>query len=168
MGATKRMAELVVLYLQTRSGKTKFSMVRFGNVLGSSGSVLPLFEKQIRRGGPVTVTHPEVTHFFMAIPEASHLVLLVVAYATGGDVFVLDMGKPMKIFDIARRMIELSGRSLMEAGEGDVEIKITGLRPGEKLYEELLIDNDSLRATPHQRIMRAEEAGFSQIEVARL
>lgn len=168
MGATKRMAELVVQDLQTRSGNTKFSMVRFGNVLGSSGSVLPLFEQQIRRGGPVTVTHPEVTRFFMTIPEAARLVLLAGAYATGGDVFVLDMGEPMKIIEIARRMIELSGRSVLEDGSGDIEIKITGLRPGEKLYEELLIDDDSLRATPHEKILRAEEAMLSQIEVAAL
>ena len=166
MGATKRLAELVVQDLQTHSERTKFSMVRFGNVLGSSGSVLPLFEQQIRRGGPVTVTHPEVTRFFMTIPEAARLVLLAGAYAKGGDVFVLDMGKPMKILDIARRMIELSGRTVLEDGEGDIEIEITGLRPGEKLYEELLIDDASLRGTPHCKILRAEEAMLSQIEVA--
>ena len=166
MGATKRMAELVIQDLQTRSTSTKFSMVRFGNVLGSSGSVLPLFEQQIRRGGPVTVTHPDVTRFFMTIPEAARLVLLAGAYATGGDVFVLDMGKPMKIIDIARRMIELSGRSVVEDGIGDIEIAITGLRPGEKLYEELLIDDASLRSTPHSKILRAEEALLSQIEIA--
>jgi FlaA1/EpsC-like NDP-sugar epimerase len=166
MGATKRLAELVVQDLQTRSNQTKFSMVRFGNVLGSSGSVLPLFEQQIRRGGPVTVTHPDVTRFFMTIPEAARLVLLAGAYATGGDVFVLDMGKPMKILDIARRMIELSGRTVLEDGEGDIEIEITGLRPGEKLYEELLIDDASLCGTPHSKILRAEEAMLSQIEVA--
>ena len=166
MGATKRLAELVVQDLQTRSEKTKFSMVRFGNVLGSSGSVLPLFEQQIRRGGPVTVTHPDVTRFFMTIPEAARLVLLAGAYATGGDVFVLDMGEPKKIIDIARRMIELSGRRVMENGEGDIVIEITGLRPGEKLYEELLIDGDSLRATPHDKILRAQEVRLSQIEVA--
>lgn len=166
MGATKRLAELVIQDLQTRSRGTKFSMVRFGNVLGSSGSVLPLFERQIRRGGPVTVTHPEVTRFFMTIPEAARLVLLAGAYATGGDVFVLDMGKPMKIIDIARRMIELSGRRVMEEGQGDIEIQITGLRPGEKLYEELLIDMGSLVGTPHGKILRAEEAMLSQIEVA--
>jgi FlaA1/EpsC-like NDP-sugar epimerase len=166
MGATKRVAELVVQDLQTRASSTKLSMVRFGNVLGSSGSVLPLFEQQIRRGGPVTVTHPEVTRFFMTIPEAARLVLLAGAYATGGDVFVLDMGEPMKILDIARRMIELSGRSVMEDGTGDIEIKITGLRPGEKLYEELLINDDSLRATPHVKILRAEEVILSQIEIA--
>lgn len=166
MGATKRLAELVVQDLQTRSERTKFSMVRFGNVLGSSGSVLPLFEQQIRRGGPVTVTHPDVTRFFMTIPEAARLVLLAGAYATGGDVFVLDMGKPMKILDIARRMIELSGSKVLEGGVGDIEIEITGLRPGEKLYEELLIDDESLRATPHSKILRAEETMLSQIEVA--
>ena len=166
MGATKRLAELVVQDLQTRSQYTKFSMVRFGNVLGSSGSVLPLFEQQIRRGGPVTVTHPEVTRFFMTIPEAARLVLLAGAYATGGDVFVLDMGEPKKIIDIARRMIELSGRTVLEDGEGDIEIAITGLRPGEKLYEELLIDDKNLRGTPHSKILRAEEAMLSQIEVA--
>lgn len=166
MGATKRLAELVVQDLQTRSESTKFSMVRFGNVLGSSGSVLPLFEQQIRRGGPVTVTHPEVTRFFMTIPEAARLVLLAGAYARGGDVFVLDMGEPKKIIDIARRMIELSGRRVLENGEGDIEIEITGLRPGEKLYEELLIDDDSLRGTPHSKILRAEEAMLSQIEIA--
>ncbi|MGH1354060.1 MAG: polysaccharide biosynthesis protein [Thalassovita sp.] len=166
MGATKRLAELVVQDLQTRSDQTKFSMVRFGNVLGSSGSVLPLFEQQIRRGGPVTVTHPEVTRFFMTIPEAARLVLLAGAYATGGDVFVLDMGEPMKILDIARRMIALSGRRVFEGGEGDIEIEITGLRPGEKLYEELLIDDGSLVGTPHSKILRAEEAMLSQIEIA--
>ncbi len=166
MGATKRMAELVVQDLQTRSTGTKFSMVRFGNVLGSSGSVLPLFESQIRRGGPVTVTHPEVTRYFMTIPEAARLVLLAGAYARGADVFVLDMGQPMKIIDIAQRMIELSGRRVKENGQGDIEIAITGLRPGEKLYEELLIDDDSLRVTPHDKILRAEEKSLSQIEVA--
>lgn len=166
MGATKRMAELVVQDLQTRSMTTKLSMVRFGNVLGSSGSVLPLFEQQIRRGGPVTVTHPDVTRFFMTIPEAARLVLLAGAYAAGGDVFVLDMGEPMKIIDIARRMIELSGRSVRENGDGDIDIKITGLRPGEKLYEELLIDDDNLIVTPHEKILRAEEAMLSQIQVA--
>lgn len=166
MGATKRLSELVVQDLQTRSKGTKFSMVRFGNVLGSSGSVLPRFESQIRRGGPVTVTHPEVTRFFMTIPEAARLVLLAGAYSAGGDVFVLDMGEPKKIIDIARRMIELSGRTVMEKGIGDIEIVITGLRPGEKLYEELLIDDNSLVGTPHAKILRAEETMLSQIEVA--
>lgn len=170
MGATKRMAEFVVQDLATRAQRTRFAMVRFGNVLGSSGSVLPLFQKQIAQGGPVTVTHAEVTRFFMMIPEAARLVLLAGAYAEGGDVFVLDMGKPRKIIDMAQQMITLSGRSVKDplTGEGDIEIKITGLRPGEKLYEELLIDNDSLRATPHPKIMRAEESRLSPFEVAAL
>lgn len=168
MGATKRMAELVVQDLASRSTKTLFSMVRFGNVLGSSGSVLPLFQKQIAAGGPVTVTHPEVTRFFMTIPEAARLVLLAGAYSEGGDVFVLDMGEPRKIIDIARQMITLSGRTVKDAttGEGDIEIVITGLRPGEKLYEELLIDDSSLRNTHHAKILRAKEKMLSQIEVA--
>ena len=168
MGATKRMAELVVQDTQTRNRTTKFAMVRFGNVLGSSGSVLPLFQRQIARGGPVTVTHKDVTRFFMTIPEAARLVLLAGAYATGGDVFVLDMGEPQKIIDIAHRMITLSGRKVKdpETGEGDIEVKVTGLRPGEKLYEELLIDDDSLLPTPHAKILRAQEGMLSQIEVA--
>lgn len=168
MGATKRMAELVVQDIQTRNPQTKFAMVRFGNVLGSSGSVLPLFESQIRSGGPVTVTHPDVTRFFMTIPEAARLVLLAGAYADGGDLFVLDMGKPQKIVDIARKMIQLSGRTVKESPDdnGDIELRIVGLRPGEKLYEELLIDDDSLIATPHPKILRAQEAQLSEIEVA--
>jgi FlaA1/EpsC-like NDP-sugar epimerase len=143
-------------------------MVRFGNVLGSSGSVLPLFQQQIQAGGPVTVTHAEVTRFFMTIPEAARLVLLAGAYAKGGDVFVLDMGEPMKILDVAKRMITLSGRTIRDETNphGDMEIEITKLRPGEKLYEELLIDSESLRATPHEKILRAEEDMLSQIEVA--
>ncbi|MEM9787641.1 MAG: nucleoside-diphosphate sugar epimerase/dehydratase [Pseudomonadota bacterium] len=168
MGATKRMAELVIQDRQTRAAKTKFAMVRFGNVLGSSGSVIPLFQKQIERGGPVTVTHPEVTRFFMTIPEAARLVLLAGAYAEGGDVFVLDMGEPQRIIDIAYKMIKLSGRKPKdpETGIGDIAVKITGLRAGEKLYEELLIDNDSLRDTPHPKILRANEMSLSEIEVA--
>ncbi|MEM1101466.1 MAG: nucleoside-diphosphate sugar epimerase/dehydratase [Pseudomonadota bacterium] len=167
MGASKRMAELVIQDLQTRSAGARFAMVRFGNVLGSSGSVLPLFEKQIRAGGPVTVTHEDVTRFFMTIPEAARLVLLAGSYAEGGDVFVLDMGKPMKIMDIAKRMIEMSGASVQspDAPHG-IPIEVTGLRPGEKLYEELLIDDDSLVATPHAKILRAEETRLSEIEVA--
>ncbi len=169
MGATKRMAELIVQDIQTRADETKFAMVRFGNVLGSSGSVLPLFQKQIENGGPVTVTHPNVTRFFMTIQEAARLVLLAGAYAKGGDVFVLDMGEPQKIVDIAKRMIHLSGRTVKnpDTGHGDVAIEITGLRPGEKLYEELLV-NDTLAATPHPKILRAEELPLSQIEVATL
>lgn len=168
MGATKRLAELVVQDRQSRSPGTRFSMVRFGNVLGSSGSVLPLFQKQIEMGGPVTVTHPDVTRFFMTIPEAARLVLLAGAYAKGADVFVLDMGEPQKIIDIAHKMIELSGRRVKDpvTGEGDIAIEITGLRPGEKLYEELLIDDESLCPTPHSKILRAEENALSQIEVA--
>lgn len=168
MGATKRMAELVVQDTQTRHKTTKFAMVRFGNVLGSSGSVLPLFQKQIARGGPVTVTHKDVTRYFMTIPEAARLVLLAGAYANGGDVFVLDMGEPQKIIDIAHRMIMLSGRKVKdpETGEGDIEVEVTGLRPGEKLYEELLIDGDNLLPTPHAKILRAQECMLSQIEVA--
>lgn len=168
MGATKRMAELVIQDLQTRSSETNFSMVRFGNVLGSSGSVLPLFQRQIAAGGPVTITHPDVTRYFMTIPEAARLVLLAGAYAQGGDVFVLDMGKPMKIMDIARRMIEMSGRSVKEKAtpEGDIELIVTGLRPGEKLYEELLIDHKSLQTTPHEKILRAKENKLTKSEVA--
>lgn len=166
MGATKRLAELVIQDLATRSPGTKFSMVRFGNVLGSSGSVLPLFQRQIQAGGPVTVTDPEVTRFFMTIPEAARLVLLAGSYSEGGDVFVLDMGKPMKIIDVARRMIELSGHRVYdpETGRGSITIEITGLRPGEKRYEELLIDEGNLRDTPHPKILRAHEARFSEIE----
>ncbi|WP_298437704.1 nucleoside-diphosphate sugar epimerase/dehydratase [uncultured Jannaschia sp.] len=164
MGATKRLAELVVQDLQPRHPATKFAMVRFGNVLGSSGSVLPLFAEQIRAGGPVTVTHPDVTRFFMTIAEAARLVLLASAFAQGRDLFVLDMGEPQKILDIALRMIALSGRKPIdpETGQGDIEIRITGLRPGEKLYEELLIDDASLRSTPHPKILRAEEAGLTE------
>ncbi|MEM8978366.1 MAG: nucleoside-diphosphate sugar epimerase/dehydratase [Pseudomonadota bacterium] len=168
MGATKRMAELVVQDLQTRTSSTRFAMVRFGNVLGSSGSVLPLFQRQIRAGGPVTVTHPEVTRFFMTIPEAARLVLLAGAFAEGGDVFVLDMGQPMKIVDIAQRMIEMTGHRVKEHPDEDdgIAIEITGLRPGEKLYEELLIDDKSLVGTPHPKILRASENRLSEIEVA--
>lgn len=167
MGATKRLAELVIQDIQTRRPKTKLAMVRFGNVLGSSGSVLPLFQSQIEIGGPVTVTHSDVTRFFMTIPEAARLVLLAGAYAEGGDVFVLDMGKPIKIIDMARRMIELSGQRVKEDGDiGGIAIEVTGLRPGEKLYEELLIDDESLRATPHEKILRAHEDYLSEIETA--
>ena len=169
MGATKRLAELVLQDLASRSVKTRFSMVRFGNVLGSSGSVLPLFQKQIRHGGPVTVTHPEVTRFFMTIPEASRLVLLAGAFSQGGDVFVLDMGKPMKIIDIAKRMIEMSGATVQSpSNPSGIEVKVTGLRPGEKLYEELLIDDASLTETPHEKILRAQEDKHSEIMTARM
>jgi FlaA1/EpsC-like NDP-sugar epimerase len=167
MGATKRLAELVVQDLQKQTERTRLSMVRFGNVLGSSGSIYPLFQEQLAAGGPLTVTHPEVTRYFMTIPEASRLVLLAGAYSKGGDVFVLDMGKPMKIMDVARRMIELSGARVKEEGEHTgIGISIIGLRPGEKLYEELLIDGDRLCVTPHEKILRAVEVGLSEIEMA--
>jgi len=168
MGATKRLAELIVQDVQTRAPDTKFAMVRFGNVLGSSGSVLPLFQAQIEAGGPVTVTHPEMNRYFMTVSEAARLVLLAGAYAEGGDVFVLDMGKPQKIINIARKLIRLSGRRVKDpvTGEGDIEIKITGLRPGEKLFEELFVDEDSLCKTPHPKILRAEEARLSEIQIA--
>ena len=159
MGASKRLAEMVLQALATNSVGTKFSMVRFGNVLGSSGSVVPKFRQQIRDGGPITLTHSEITRFFMTIPEASQLVIQAGAMAKGGDVFVLDMGQPVKIVDLARRMIELSGltvRDEQQTPDGDIEIEITGLRPGEKLYEELLI-GDNPQPTSHPRIMKASE-----------
>ncbi|RDV01463.1 polysaccharide biosynthesis protein [Sphingorhabdus pulchriflava] len=157
MGATKRIAEMVLQVMAEKSSTTRFSMVRFGNVLGSSGSVVPLFKKQIAVGGPVTVTHPEVTRYFMTIPEAAQLVIQAGAMATSGDVFVLDMGEPVKIIDLARRMIELSGLQVKEGEKDDgIEIRITGLRSAEKLYEELLIGEEPME-THHPRIMRARE-----------
>lgn len=160
MGASKRMAELVLQALAAQSGPadTCFGMVRFGNVLGSSGSVVPLFRGQLASGGPLTVTHPEVTRYFMTIPEAAQLVLHAGAMATGGDVFVLDMGEPVKIMDLAHRMVELSGLTVRDEAhpDGDIEIAITGLRPGEKLYEELLI-GENPSPTAHPRIMKAHE-----------
>ena len=169
MGATKRLAELVIQDLQTRTEATVFSMVRFGNVLGSSGSVIPLFRKQIAAGGPITLTHRDVTRFFMTIPEAARLVLLAGSYAEGGEVFVLDMGQPVKIRDLAARMVELSGLTVKDKKNptGDIAIELTGLRPGEKLYEELLIDAETL-PTPHPKILRAEEDHLSEIETARI
>lgn len=168
MGATKRLAELVVQDVQMRSPSTRFTMVRFGNVLGSSGSVVPLFREQIEAGGPVTVTDANVTRYFMTESEAARLVLLSGAFSKGEDLFVLDMGKPVKIIDLARRIIELSGRTYRDEHnpDGDIEIAITGLRPGEKMYEELLIDDDTLTDTPHEKILRAEIKGLSEIEVA--
>jgi len=168
MGATKRLAEMVIQDLQKRSAGTRFAMVRFGNVLGSSGSVIPLFQSQIAAGGPITLTHPDVTRFFMTMPEAARLVLLAGSFATGGDVFVLHMGKPVKIRDLALRMIELSGLTLRDAvnPDGDIAIEVTGLRPGEKLYEELLIGDNALLETPHPKILRAEEFCPSQLEIA--
>ncbi|WP_180110844.1 MULTISPECIES: nucleoside-diphosphate sugar epimerase/dehydratase [unclassified Acinetobacter] len=158
MGASKRMAELYCQGLASTNPKTQISIVRFGNVLGSSGSVVPLFKKQIAQGGPVTVTHPEVTRYFMTIPEAAQLVIQAGAMGTGGDVFLLDMGEPVKIVDLAKQMIRLSGfRAIDENGLGDIEIQFTGLRPGEKLYEELLIDADNVEKTKHERILKSFE-----------
>ena len=158
MGATKRFAEMVLQGLNDRGSRTRFCMVRFGNVLESSGSVVPLFREQIRRGGPVTVTHPDVIRYFMTIPEASQLVLQAGAMARGGDVFVLDMGKPIRIADLARRMLHLSGLTARDEQnpEGDIEIRFTGLRPAEKLFEELLIGNN-VSGTEHPMILRAME-----------
>jgi FlaA1/EpsC-like NDP-sugar epimerase len=158
MGASKRLAELVLQALADRGSSTIFTMVRFGNVLGSSGSVVPLFREQIRQGGPVTVTHPEVIRYFMTIPEASQLVIQAGAMARGGEVFVLDMGEPVRIYDLACTMIHLMGLSRKDAENphGDIEIRITGLRAGEKLYEELLIGEDS-SGTDHSAILRAHE-----------
>lgn len=169
MGATKRLAEMVLQALAeahpplsmqgVRTGfRTSFSMVRFGNVLGSSGSVVPLFREQIKNGGPITLTHADITRYFMTIPEAAQLVIQAGAMGTGGDVFVLDMGQPVKIMDLARRMVELSGLSVIDDTnpDGDIELKVTSLRPGEKLYEELLI-GDNPKPTQHPRIMKAHE-----------
>ena len=185
MGATKRMAELVLQALAASSSLqfhlpdgtsspevnniTLFSMVRFGNVLGSSGSVVPLFRKQLLSGGPLTVTHADVTRYFMTIPEAAQLVLQAGAMAQGGDVFVLNMGQPVKILDLARRIAQLSGLTLRDEDNpyGDIEIKLTGLRPGEKLYEELLI-GDNPEGTEHERIMKAHEDFVSWSELAPL
>ncbi len=171
MGATKRMAELALQGLAQEQGvkhKTRFCMVRFGNVLGSSGSVVPLFRRQIKEGGPITLTHPDITRFFMTIPEAAQLVIQAGAMGKGGDVFVLDMGEPVKIKDLATKMIRLSGFEVKNDTNphGDIEIKCTGLRPGEKLYEELLI-GDNVGETTHERIMTANEVmlPFSELNV---
>lgn len=164
MGATKRLAELTLQALASTSEHTVFNMVRFGNVLGSSGSVVPLFKKQIKLGGPITVTHPDIIRYFMTIPEAVHLVIQAGNMAHGGEVFVLDMGEPVKIVDLARKMVYLSGLTVKndENPDGDIEIKYTGLRPGEKLYEELLI-GDNPDKTDHERIMKANEK-FIQLD----
>lgn len=164
MGASKRLAEMVLQAIDAEhvetsvSARTRFSMVRFGNVLGSSGSVVPKFRRQIRDGGPITLTHQDIERYFMTIPEAAQLVIQAGAMAEGGDVFVLDMGQPVKIRDLARRMVELSGLLVRDAEEpnGDIAIEIIGLRPGEKLYEELLIGDNPIK-TPHRRIMKARE-----------
>jgi FlaA1/EpsC-like NDP-sugar epimerase len=174
MGATKRLAEMVLQALaevnaavaaqggRAPTAKTTFSMVRFGNVLGSSGSVVPLFREQIKNGGPITLTHADITRYFMTIPEAAQLVVQAGAMGQGGDVFVLDMGQPVKIIDLARRMVELSGMTVRDElhPDGDIELTVTGLRPGEKLYEELLI-GDNPKPTQHPRIMKAHEQFLS-------
>ncbi len=149
MGATKRLCEMIVQAVNhERGNKTEFVAVRFGNVLGSNGSVIPLFKRQIKNGGPVTLTHKDITRYFMLIPEAAQLVLQAGAYAKGGEIFVLDMGKPVKIYDLAENLIRLSGYTPNK----DIKIEITGLRPGEKLYEELLMNNDNLTKTAHNKI----------------
>ncbi|QBQ17589.1 polysaccharide biosynthesis protein [Acinetobacter haemolyticus] len=167
MGASKRMAELYCQAVAETKPDTQISIVRFGNVLGSSGSVVPLFKQQIAKGGPITVTHPEVTRYFMTIPEASQLVIQAGALGTGGDVFLLDMGEPVRIQDLARQMIKLSGLKVRESGslDGDIEIAYSGLRPGEKLYEELLIDQDNTEYTEHTRILRSFEKHFPLEEI---
>jgi FlaA1/EpsC-like NDP-sugar epimerase len=158
MGCTKRIAEMVLQGLQQRGGNTRFCMVRFGNVLESSGSVVPLFREQIRDGGPVTVTHPDVIRYFMTIPEAAQLVIQAGSMGSGGDVFVLDMGSPVRIADLAKRMVQLAGYSVRDEKhpDGDIEIRFTGLRPAEKLFEELLIGKN-VTGTEHPRILRAME-----------
>ncbi|MCH7330898.1 polysaccharide biosynthesis protein [Acinetobacter modestus] len=162
MGASKRMAELYCQAVAETKPNTQISIVRFGNVLGSSGSVVPLFRQQIAKGGPITVTHPDVTRYFMTIPEASQLVIQAGALGSGGDVFLLDMGEPVRIQDLARQMIALSGLKVREANttDGDIEIAYSGLRPGEKLYEELLIDQDNTGYTEHTRILRSFEKHY--------
>ncbi len=166
MGATKRFAEMILQDMANAGSKTVFSMVRFGNVLGSSGSVVPLFRKQIKEGGPITVTHKDITRYFMIIPEAASLVIQAGAMAQGGDVFVLDMGDSVKIVDLAQRMIQLSGLEVksQENPDGDIEIVFSGLRPGEKLYEELLISNN-VSGTVHPKILRANEISLSSDEL---
>lgn len=172
MGATKRFAELILQALSLNAVnnlRTRFTMVRFGNVLGSSGSVVPLFKEQIARGGPVTVTDERIIRYFMTIPEASQLVIQAGAMGHGGDVFVLDMGEPIRIVDLAKRMIHLSGLEIKDAEhpDGDIEISYTGLRPGEKLYEELLI-GDNVSKTDHARIMRAQELVIPWAELEKM
>ena len=167
MGASKRMAELYCQAMAEAQDQTQISIVRFGNVLGSSGSVVPLFKQQIAKGGPITVTHPDVTRYFMTIPEASQLVIQAGALGQGGDVFLLDMGDPVRIQDLARQMIALSGLKVRETGtqNGDIEIQYSGLRPGEKLYEELLIDQENTEITQHSRILRSFEKHYALDEL---
>lgn len=163
MGATKRVAEMVCQALHARGGGTRFEMVRFGNVLGSAGSVIPKFQEQIARGGPVTVTHPEITRYFMSIPEAAQLVVQAAAMGQGGEIFVLDMGEPIRILDLAQRMIQLSGYSA-----GEIRIEFTGLRPGEKLYEELLADSEHTRETSHVKLRIARSRPVAEDFLAEL
>jgi FlaA1/EpsC-like NDP-sugar epimerase len=160
MGASKRLAEMVCQALQAPDG-TRFISVRFGNVLGSSGSVIPKFRQQIEAGGPVTVTHPEITRFFMSIPEAAQLVLQAGLMGQGGEIFVLDMGEPVRIAELARLMIRLSGKT-----EDEIRIEYTGLRPGEKLFEELLVDAETTLPTPHAKlsVARAREAQAEEVD----
>jgi len=159
MGATKRMAELVLQTFNLEGSSTIFTMVRFGHVLGSSGSVVPLFRKQIQSGGPVTLTHQDITRYFMTIPEAVGLVLQAGSMAKGGEVFVLDMGEPVRIYDLATKMIQLSGFRVKDSAnpDGDIEITITALRPAEKIYEELIISGD-VSSTNNPKIMKTDEA----------
>ena len=169
MGASKRFAELILQSIdanETSNPKTKMTMVRFGNVIGSSGSAIPLFQQQIKKGGPITVTHPDVLRYFMSIPEAAELVIQAGAMGTGGDVFVLDMGEPVKILDLAKRLVGLSGLELKDKANpnGEIEIIFTGLRPGEKLYEELLIGNN-VNTTKHKKVLRAEEDYLTAAEL---
>jgi FlaA1/EpsC-like NDP-sugar epimerase len=161
MGATKRMAEMYISCLQKES-KTKFITTRFGNVLGSNGSVIPLFKKQIENGGPLTLTHQDITRYFMTIPEASQLVLEAGTMGKGGELFIFDMGESVKIFDLAKNMIKLSGLRYPE----DIDIKITGLRPGEKLYEELLANGENTLSTYHKKILisKTRELDHAQVK----
>jgi FlaA1/EpsC-like NDP-sugar epimerase len=169
MGATKRLAELILQGLAKQEHSTRFVMVRFGNVLGSSGSVVPLFKKQIKKGGPITITHPDIIRYFMTIPEAAQLVLQAGAMGSGGDVFVLDMGNPVKIIDLAHKMTHLMGLTIQDESnpDGDIAIQFSGLRPGEKLYEELLID-DHAKKTLHKRILSANEPSLPWAEVTKI
>ena len=170
MGASKRMAELYCQAMAEAQNQTQVSIVRFGNVLGSSGSVVPLFKQQIAKGGPITVTHPDVTRYFMTIPEASQLVIQAGALGQGGDVFMLDLGDPVRIQDLARLMISLSGLKVREesSNNGDIEIQYSGLRPGEKLYEELLIDHEDTEITQHSRILRSIEKHYPLDELVEI